>query len=1096
MLYIMKTVFLSAIFFVFLVPCESQNWNVLFSGDYMRSISFPGYNSSTGYIVGTSGTIFKTIDAGNNWIKQISNTTNTLESVFFVDLNTGYAVGENKIILKTIDGGQNWVTQLAPTSGKLNSVFFTSASVGYSVGAWGVILKTSNGGVTWTSQTSGTTKILYSVHFLDANTGYAVGESGTIIKTTNGGSTWGPQTSGTVYNLKSVFFTSANYGWAVGGNGLILKTVNAGQNWFQQTSGFSSIVHSVHFTTQDIGYVLGWNAILKTINGGTTWTIQSVYAGSSTSDGTSGSFSFATDNIGYAVCGNALLKTTNGGTTWTDNGVFYSYNSIAFSDTLIGYSVGENGIIRKTVDGGISWTKLSTSNSNVLNYISCTAPGTCYAIGTNGTILKTINSGTTWTPQTSGTSSNLNSAFFLNSNTGYIVGDDGKILKTTNGSTWASQVSGVTNYLLSVFFTDVNTGYISGSFGKILKTINGGSSWTSLNSGLANDIEKIFFINQDTGYAIQRTNGGIVIKTTNAGSSWVIQTNGGLGSPNDLVFTDASIGYLVGYGGIIHRTLNNGFTWVDMVSGTTQTLNSEFFLNSTIGWSVGDYGTIIKFHCNSIPSPAQGITGNTNVCQGQSNVIYTTAAITNADSYVWTLPSGATGTSITNSITVSYGTSSTSGNITVCGHNSCGSGALSSLAITVHLLPSNAGSISGPASVCQGQSSVIYTVPVIANAASYIWTLPSGATGNSSTNSITVNYGSSAVSGNITVKGHDSCGDGGLSSLAITVNSIPANAGPISGQTLVCQGQSSVIYTVPVIANATSYIWSLPTGATGNSSTDSITVNYSLSAVSGNISVYGHSSCGDGSISTLAITVNSIPANAGPISGETTVCQGQNSVIYSVPTIAYATSYIWTLPSGATGNSSTDSIIVDYGTSAISGSITVKGNNTCGDGVSSSLSITVNPKPAAPLITFDGIVLHSNVSAGNQWYNQNGLINGATGQNYVPVINGVYYVIVSINGCSSDPSNSINVVTIGIEQTELNKLIKVYPNPCVNELVLEYRGNKDIISFEILNSIGQIVFKGNFLETTVILTADYNSGLYFMKIENGTTYVIREFIKE
>ena len=82
------------------------------------------------------------------------------------------------------------------------------------------------------------------------------------------------------------------------------------------------------------------------------------------------------------------------------------------------------------------------------------------------------------------------------------------------------------------------------------------------------------------------------------------------------------------------------------------------------------------------------------------------------------------------------------------------------------------GTILGAATVCQGQNSVIYTVTTIANATSYIWTLPSGATGTSTTNSITVSYGETAISGNVTVKGHNDCGDGPESSMAVTVNSI------------------------------------------------------------------------------------------------------------------------------------------------------------------------------------------------------------------------------------------------------------------------------------------------------------------------------------
>jgi len=70
--------------------------------------------------------------------------------------------------------------------------------------------------------------------------------------------------------------------------------------------------------------------------------------------------------------------------------------------------------------------------------------------------------------------------------------------------------------------------------------------------------------------------------------------------------------------------------------------------------------------------------------------------------------------------------------------------------------------------------------------------LPEGATGTSTTNSITVNYGISAVSGHITVEGNNVCGDGVSSSLKIDVKPLPANAGIISGSSSVCQGLEQV----------------------------------------------------------------------------------------------------------------------------------------------------------------------------------------------------------------------------------------------------------------------------------------------------------------
>ena len=440
-----------------------------------------------------------------------------------------------------------------------------------------------------------------------------------------------------------------------------------------------------------------------------------------------------------------------------------------------------------------------------------------------------------------------------------------------------------------------------------------------------------------------------------------------------------------------------------------------------------------------------------------------------------------------------------SGNIAVYGTNGCGSGAVSPyFAVTVSPSPDDAGSITGQDAVCQGQTNLTYTVPEITNATSYLWTLPTDASGTSTTNSITVDYGTSAVSGDITVKGQNSCGDGTTSSFAIIVNPLPVNAGIISGNTTVCQGQTNLTYTVPKITNATSYLWTLPTGATGTSTTNSITIDYGTSAVSGDITVKGQNSCGDGTTSSFAVTVNPLPANAGIISGNTTVCQGENSVTYNIAEINDAISYFWTLPSGVTGTSTTNNITVDYGISALSGDISVKGQNSCGDGAISSLSIVVNTKPATPVITrnANGNILHSDAVNGNQWYKQDTLINGATNQDYTVSSTGDYYVIVTDNGCSSAQSNLMNVVIIGIESLTYNKSIKVYPNPVSNELIIEIEDGTYKRDFEILNSLGQLVYKGSVIERTVVQTTNFSRGIYLIKFENVNTFEFKEIVKE
>jgi len=276
-----------------------------------------------------------------------------------------------------------------------------------------------------------------------------------------------------------------------------------------------------------------------------------------------------------------------------------------------------------------------------------------------------------------------------------------------------------------------------------------------------------------------------------------------------------------------------------------------------------------------------------------------------------------------------------------------------------------AGTITGATSVCQGQTSVAYSVPAIANATSYVWTLPSGATiaSGNNTNAITVNYSTTASSGNISVYGTNSCGNGtGSPNFAVTVNPLPGVAGTITGTASVCQGQTGVAYSVPAIANATGYVWTLPSGATiaSGNNTNAITVNYSTTASSGNISVYGTNGCGNGTASpNFAVTVNPLPGAAGTITGTASVCQGQIGVAYSVPAIANATGYVWTLPSGTTiaSGNNTNAITVNYSTTASSGNMSVYGTNDCGNGIASpDFAITVN----SCVVTVSGTVSYFN----------------------------------------------------------------------------------------------------------------------------------------
>jgi hypothetical protein len=90
----------------------------------------------------------------------------------------------------------------------------------------------------------------------------------------------------------------------------------------------------------------------------------------------------------------------------------------------------------------------------------------------------------------------------------------------------------------------------------------------------------------------------------------------------------------------------------------------------------------------------------------------------------------------------------------------------------------------------------------------------------------------------------------------LSINPLPANAGTITSinNDSVLSGENNAIYKVPIIAFATSYIWSYSgTGASfipsATTNVDSVKINFSANATSGILTVKGHNACGDGIVS-------------------------------------------------------------------------------------------------------------------------------------------------------------------------------------------------------------------------------------------------------
>jgi hypothetical protein len=507
------------------------------------------------------------------------------------------------------------------------------------------------------------------------------------------------------------------------------------------------------------------------------------------------------------------------------------------------------------------------------------------------------------------------------------------------------------------------------------------------------------------------------------------------------------------------------------------------------------------------PLPVVTISGPASVCFQSTGNIYTTQA--GNSNYQWAVNGGTiTAGAGTNAITVTW-TSEGAKTVSVNYVNSNGCTAASPTVynVTVNSLP--VPTIAGYNNICVNAGPTNYTTET--GMSNYSWSVSAGGTIQSGqgTSTVTINWtvaGSQTVSVNYI--NSNGCTAASPTVYNVTVNPLPGAAGSITGTANVCGGAQGVSYSVAAISNSNYYVWTLPAGATiaSGAGTNSITVNFDANASSGNITVYGNNTCGNGTTSPpFAVNVTGLPAAAGNITGPADVCQGTSGVVYSVAEIVNATAYNWTVPSGVAivSGGGTNSITVDFGMNAVSGIITVYGTNSCGNGsVSPDFNVTVNPVPAAPVITATGNELTSSTPAGNQWYYEGSMIPGATGQTYEATQSGWYWSVVTLNGCSSDTSNNVYILITGIEQLS-GSGFSVYPVPNDGKFTVLFNTSRDEkVTISVFNNLGATILEmrdlmvNGKLEKTIDL-GPVSSGIYTIVVRNsdGGTLVHKIIVK-
>eukprot|EP01036_Dinobryon_divergens_P025971 gene25971-34571_t len=282
------------------------------------------------------------------------------------------------------------------------------------------------------------------------------------------------------------------------------------------------------------------------------------------------------------------------------------------------------------------------------------------------------------------------------------------------------------------------------------------------------------------------------------------------------------------------------------------------------------------------------------------------------------------------------------------------------------------------------------------------------------------------------------------SSYRVEMNNATGTAGNASGWdkitatgAITCSASPITLTLVSLsVANfnpANSYTWPIASGSSVSGfATSNFTINTAgFTSFTGTFAV---TLTGGNTINLVYSPPSSAPAQPSAVTGATLICNG-TSQTYSVTNDVNATSYIWTLPSGWSGTSSTNSITVTV--AAPGGSISVVAHNASGDSLPSSLvvsvgvstAITTHPATSGQSVCIGGSITPlSVVAAGGaltyQWYSNNSasnsggtLISGATSSSYTPTYAGgtaVYYYCVVGGLCAPTTvtSNVSGAITI------------------------------------------------------------------------------------
>ncbi len=549
----------------------------------------------------------------------------------------------------------------------------------------------------------------------------------------------------------------------------------------------------------------------------------------------------------------------------------------------------------------------------------------------------------------------------------------------------------------------------------------------------------------------------------------------------------SSTGCLNGQSTFATETGMSSYSWTVSSGGTIVSGSNTSFV--TISWSSIGPKTISVNYINqngctavnptvksilvSMP-PVPVITGSSSVCEGSSNLFYSTdAGMTN---YTWSVSGGGTITSGqgTNAVTISWNTvGSATVSVLYTNPSGCTSVVPSVKNVVVHPLP--VPTLSGDDSVCKGTVGAIYlTEPGMSD---YQWTISSGGVITSGSNShmILVNW-TIAGSQILTVNYTNSTGCAAIVPVImdVTVKSLPTPS--IIGIDSICINETTSYATD---TGMTHYQWAVSFGGTivSGEGTSIIQVHWTDA---GSKMLYVNYINKEGCTASVpaSMTVSVFPFPVPSLTGPQMVCEGSADINYS--TEAGMTDYLWTISPGGiiTAGAQTNIITVTWNLPGMQSlGVDYTNEKGCVSVSPGSMNVSVLPFSIPSITGYDSVCVNqlaaylteSGMSA-YQWTIGEGgnLISGA-GTNFIHVLwtsvgaKSVTVTYTNPAGCTST-TPGLKIVTVA----NLNPTIDGITEVCEGVAGVVYTTQPGMTNYAWSVTAGGVITSGHGTNSIIV----------------------------